>query len=47
MVRVAAEDVDVIQAAIETLGGQATGTYTSYLPVYSPGGVPLPPGYKR
>jgi hypothetical protein len=47
MVRVAAEDVDVIQAAIETLGGQATGTYTSYLPVYAPGGVPLPPGYKR
>jgi beta-lactamase regulating signal transducer with metallopeptidase domain len=44
MVRVAADDVDVIQAAIETLGGQATGNYASG---YSPGAVPLPPGYGR
>jgi hypothetical protein len=42
MVRVAAEDVDVIQAAIETLGGQPTGTYTVN---YGSAGVPLPPGY--
>jgi hypothetical protein len=42
MVRVAAEDVDVIQAAIETLGGQPTGTYTVN---YGSMGVPLPPGY--
>jgi hypothetical protein len=44
MVRVAAEDVDVIQAAIETLGGQPTGTYTVN---YGSAGVPLPPGYGR
>lgn len=44
MVRVAVDDVDVIQAAIETLGGQPTGTYTVS---YGPGGVPLPPGYGR
>jgi len=44
MVRVAAEDVDVIQAAIETLGGQATGSYTTG---YAPGTVPLPLGYGR
>ena len=43
MVRVAADDIDVIQAAIETLGGQATGNYISY----GAGGVPLPPGYGR
>jgi beta-lactamase regulating signal transducer with metallopeptidase domain len=44
MVRVAAEDVDVIQAAIETLGGQPTG---SYAVGYGPGAVPLPLGYGR
>jgi hypothetical protein len=44
MVRVAAEDTEVIQAAIDTLGGQATGSYTIG---YSPGTVPLPPGYGR
>jgi hypothetical protein len=44
MVRVAVDDVDVIQAAIETLGGQPTGTYAVS---YGPGGVPLPPGYGR
>ena len=44
MVRVAADDVDVIQAAIETLGGQPTGTYAAG---YAPGAVPLPPGYGR
>jgi len=44
MVRVAAEDVDVIQAAIETLGGQMIGNYTA---AYMPGTVLLQPGYKR
>jgi hypothetical protein len=44
MVRVAVEDVDVIQAAIETLGGQPMG---SYAVSYGLGGVPLPPGYGR
>jgi hypothetical protein len=44
MVRVAAEDTEVIQAAIETLGGQATGSYTIG---YSPGSVLLPSGYGR
>jgi len=43
MVRVAVDDVDVIQAAIETLGGQPTGSYAAS---YGPGGVP-PPGYGR
>jgi beta-lactamase regulating signal transducer with metallopeptidase domain len=43
MVRVAAEDVDVIQAAIETLGGQQTGIYTTS---YGPTG-PIPPGFER
>jgi beta-lactamase regulating signal transducer with metallopeptidase domain len=44
MVRVAAEDVDVIQAAIETLGGQPTG---SYAVSYGQSSVLLPPGYRR
>jgi hypothetical protein len=44
MVRVAAEDVDVIQAAIETLGGQPIGTY---MVNYGSGAVPLPYGGRR
>ena len=42
MVRVAAEDMDVIQAAIETLGGQPTGSI--YTVGYSAGGSMVMPG---
>jgi poly(3-hydroxybutyrate) depolymerase len=42
MVRVAADDMDVIQAAIETLGGQPTGSI--YTVGYSPGGSMAMPG---
>jgi hypothetical protein len=45
MVRVAPDDLAVIHAAIETLGGQAMGNY----PIgYNPDGVvPQPPAYGR
>jgi hypothetical protein len=45
MVRVALEDLDIIQAAIKTLGGQAMGTGMAING--TPAGVPLPPGYGR
>jgi hypothetical protein len=43
MVRVAAEDMDVIQAAMETLGGQLMGSYAAS---YAPGAM-VPPPYGR
>jgi hypothetical protein len=44
MVRVAAEDMDVIQAAIETLGGQMIGSYTAG---FMQPGAGVPPPYGR
>jgi beta-lactamase regulating signal transducer with metallopeptidase domain len=47
MVRVALDDLDIIQAAIKTLGGQAMGTGMPINGVTVGGPVPLPPGYGR